>query len=89
MTEEILINLGREAVLVVIQVAGPLLLFGLVAGLTISIIQAVTQIQEATLSFIPKILGVAVAFVIFLPWIIQKLVAFTTFLLGDFRVFIQ
>lgn len=89
MSEEVLINLGREAVLLVIQVAGPLLMCGLVAGLTISILQAVTQVQEATLSFIPKIVGVAVAFVFFLPWIIQKLVRFTTVLFSDFDAFIQ
>jgi flagellar biosynthetic protein FliQ len=89
MNEEMLINIGREALMVALQVGGPLLLLGLIAGLTISILQAVTQIQEATLSFIPKILGVALAFLIFMPWMIQKLVRFTTFLLGDFRVFIQ
>jgi flagellar biosynthetic protein FliQ len=89
MSEEVLINLGREAVLLLIQVAGPLLLSGLVLGLAVSILQAVTQVQEATLSFIPKIIGVALAFVIFLPYIIQKLVRFTTFLFTDFKAFIQ
>jgi flagellar biosynthetic protein FliQ len=89
MNEQMLINVGREALMVSLQVGGPLLLLGLIAGLTVSILQAVTQIQEATLSFIPKILGVALAFLIFMPWMIQKLVRFTTYLLGDFRLFIQ
>ncbi len=89
MTEEVLINLGREAVLLMIEVAGPLLLCGLIAGLAVSILQAVTQVQEATLSFIPKIIGVSLAFIVFLPWMIQKLVSFTTFLFGDFHAFIQ
>lgn len=89
MTEEMLIQLGRDALLVSLQVAGPLLAVGLIMGLAVSVLQAVTQIQEATLSFIPKILGVALAFLLFMPWMIQKLVRFTTFLLGDFRMFIR
>ncbi len=68
---------------------GPSARGGPVMGVAISVLQAVTQIQEATLSFVPKILGVAVAFLIFMPWMIQKLVKFTTVLFGDFRVFIR
>ncbi|MCK4546023.1 MAG: flagellar biosynthesis protein FliQ [Candidatus Eisenbacteria sp.] len=89
MSEEMLIRIGQNAVMVALEVGGPLLLLGLVAGVTVSVLQAVTQIQEATLSFIPKILAVALAFLLFTPWMIQKLVQFTTFLFGDFRVFIQ
>lgn len=89
MTEEMLIHLGRDALMTALAVAGPLLAVGLVVGVAISVLQAVTQIQEATLSFVPKILGVAVAFLVFMPWMIQKLVKFTTFLLGDFRLFIR
>jgi len=89
MSEELLINLSREAVMLGLQVAGPMLLLGLIAGVTVSVLQAVTQIQEATLSFIPKILAVALALMLFMPWMIQKLVEFTTVLLGDFRMFIR
>lgn len=89
MNEEVLINLGRDALMVTLQVAGPMLLLGLIAGVAVSVLQAVTQIQEATLSFVPKILGVALGLLIFMPWMIQKLVWFTTLLLGDFRHFIH
>ena len=89
MTEETLLMLGRQSMWITLQLAGPMLLFGLVAGVTISILQAVTQIQEATLSFIPKILGVGAALLLFMPWMIQKIVHFTTFVLGDFRYFIR
>ena len=89
MSEQMLINLGRDALWTALQVAGPMLLFGLVAGLTVSVLQAVTQIQEASLSFIPKILGVSVALLIFMPWMIQKLTRFTTVLFGDFNAFIR
>ena len=59
-------------------VSAPMLLLGLIVGLAISILQAVTQVHEMTLTFIPKILAVAVALLLFLPWIITQLVDFTT-----------
>jgi len=78
MTPEYVLALGREAVSLVLLVSGPMLLFGLIVGLIISILQAVTQIHEMTLTFIPKIVAVAAALVIFLPWIITIIVDFTT-----------
>ncbi len=77
MTPEYVLALGREAVMLTLMVSGPMLLFGLIIGLGISILQAVTQIHEMTLTFIPKIVAVAIALVIFLPWIITIIVDFT------------
>ena len=77
MTPEYVLALGREAVMLTLMVSGPMLLFGLIIGLTISILQAVTQIHEMTLTFIPKIIAVALALVIFLPWMITIIVDFT------------
>ena len=68
----------RGAISVGFVLAGPILLFGLVAGLTVSIFQSVTQIQEMTLTFIPKILAVILCLILFMPWMIQKMMAFTT-----------
>ena len=59
-------------------VASPMLVLGLLVGVTISILQAVTQIQEMTLTFVPKIVAVAVGFLVFFPWILAKVVAFAT-----------
>lgn len=70
------VSIGREALMVTLLVAAPMLTFGLVIGLIISIFQAVTQINEMTLTFVPKILAVAVALLIFLPWIINQLTDF-------------
>ncbi len=72
MSPQMVVSIGREALLVMLQVAGPMLLFGLVVGLAIALFQAVTQIHEMTLTFVPKILAVAAALVIFLPWMINK-----------------
>lgn len=77
MTPQMVVSIGREALMLTLMVAGPLLLFGLVVGLVISIFQAVTQIQEMTLTFIPKILAIALALLVFLPWMISMLTDFT------------
>ncbi|MBD3297072.1 MAG: flagellar biosynthesis protein FliQ [candidate division Zixibacteria bacterium] len=78
MTVEYVLALGRDAVSMTLMLAAPMLALGLLVGVTISILQAVTQIQEMTLTFVPKIVAVAVALLVFLPWIIERLVGFTT-----------
>ena len=77
MTPQMVVSIGREALTVTMMVAGPMLLFGLIIGLIISIFQSVTQINEMTLTFVPKILGIAAALLIFLPWMINMLTDFT------------
>lgn len=71
-----LISLGQEAILITLLASAPMLVAGMVVGLTISIVQSVTQIQEITLTFVPKIVVVLVAFVLFLPWMSELLVEF-------------
>ena len=71
------ITLFRGALQTAFFLAGPILLFGLVAGLMVSIFQAVTQIHEMTLTFVPKIFAVVLSLVIFMPWMLQKLTGFT------------
>lgn len=76
MTEEFVISLGRQALLTVLLVSGPILVLGLAAGLIVSIFQATTQINEQTLTFIPKIVVVLVAVVLFGPWMHHTLIDF-------------
>ena len=76
MTPQMVISIGREALQVTLLVAAPMLGFGLLVGLVISIFQAVTQINETTLTFVPKILAVSLALLIFMPWIINTLTDF-------------
>lgn len=78
MTEDIVISLGRDAIWTTIALAGPLLLAALVVGLVVSIIQAVTQINESTLTFIPKMLAIVVVLVIMAPWMTQMITSYTT-----------
>ncbi|MEE8404965.1 MAG: flagellar biosynthesis protein FliQ [candidate division Zixibacteria bacterium] len=77
MTPQMVVSIAREALMLTLLIAGPMLMFGLVIGLVVSIFQAVTQIQEMTLTFVPKIIGIALALLIFLPWMINKLTDFT------------
>ncbi len=77
MTQELVISIGREALMLTLMVSGPMLGFGLVIGVIISIFQAVTQINEMTITFVPKIVAVAVALLLFLPWMMNSIIDFT------------
>jgi flagellar biosynthesis protein FliQ len=83
MTPQYVMSLGREAIMLTLLVSAPMLIFGMVVGLAISIVQAVTQIHEMTLTFIPKIIAVALALLIFLPWMINLIVDFTARLINS------
>jgi len=71
MTPQMVVAIGREALSVTLMISCPMLLFGLVVGVLVSIFQAITQINEMTMTFVPKILSVALALLIFLPWMIN------------------
>jgi flagellar biosynthesis protein FliQ len=71
MTPDSVINIGREAMQVMLMVAGPLLLVALGVGLIVSIFQAATQINETTLSFIPKLVGIFITLVVAGPWMLS------------------
>jgi flagellar biosynthetic protein FliQ len=77
MTPQMVVSIGREALMLTIMMAGPMLLFGLIVGIGIALFQAVTQIQEMTLTFVPKILAIALALLLFLPWMINIATDFT------------
>ena len=75
-------DLIRNALLLVLLISAPMLLIGLVVGIVISLLQAVTQIQEQTLTFIPKIAAMVGAAIILMPWIGQRLTEYTQLMLG-------
>ena len=76
MNQDTVINLATQAMTLALEIAGPILLCGLIIGLLVSIFQAVTSIQEQSLSFIPKIVAVAVLIVVLGPWMLGQLVAY-------------
>ncbi len=77
MDEAALLEVSRDAVIVVLKVGAPVMLISLIVGLIISLCQALTQIQEATLTFVPKILVVFVSLLVLAPFMLHTLVDFT------------
>ncbi len=76
------LDLGREALLMVLIVASPIMGIGLIVGLVISLLQSMTQLQEQTLSFVPKIIAMVGVALILVPWLAGQLLAYATELLG-------
>lgn len=70
-------DLAREALLVAIKLAFPVLLIGLLVGLFVSIVQAATQVQEQTLAFVPKMFAIVATLFILMPWLLSVLVEYT------------
>ncbi|PKM89932.1 MAG: flagellar biosynthetic protein FliQ [Firmicutes bacterium HGW-Firmicutes-12] len=77
MSQDFIIYIAREAVYLMLLIAGPLLGTSLLVGLIISIFQATTQIQEQTLTFVPKIALVFIMLIVFGPWMLNLLIVFT------------
>jgi flagellar biosynthetic protein FliQ len=76
MNETAVMEIGREALWVVLMTAGPIMMAGLLIGLAIALFQALTTIQEMTLTFVPKIIVIFLAIMIFLPFMMTEVVEF-------------
>ncbi|NIQ00940.1 MAG: flagellar biosynthesis protein FliQ [Nitrospinaceae bacterium] len=88
MTQQFIVDFALNSIKTTLLVSAPMLGFGLLTGLVISIFQAVTSIQELTLTFIPKILAVFLALFLFFPWIMQIMLSFTEQILLNFPSYI-
>ncbi len=77
MTDTAVLELTQRSVALALMIASPVLGFGLVVGLIVSVFQAATQIQEMTLTFVPKIIAVSTAVILFGPWMLRSIVTFT------------
>lgn len=82
MTLDVALDLSRDAFLVALLTAAPILVIGLVVGLLVSLVQSVTQLQEQTLAFVPKILAMVVAASLFMGWIADRMLEYTSGMLG-------
>jgi len=72
----LVLDLARNAMTTAIMLAAPLLGVAMLVGLVVSLLQAVTSIQEQTLSFVPKLFAVAVTFILLLSWMLQTMMRF-------------
>jgi flagellar biosynthetic protein FliQ len=83
MNEAIVIGLARQALWTAMLVGGPILAISLVIGVVVSLIQAVTQVNEMTLSYVPKLVGVFVGMLILGPWMMETMLGFSASLFAN------
>jgi flagellar biosynthetic protein FliQ len=88
-TEEAILDIARDAIYTIIICAAPLLLVSLLIGLTVSIFQTVTSIQEQTLTFVPKLLGVFAMLMLCGSWLLNNLTGFMEELWSNFSYYIS
>jgi flagellar biosynthetic protein FliQ len=89
MNENIVIDIARRAIYLVLETSAPMLLASLVIGLIVSIFQTVTSIQEQTLTFVPKLIAVFLVIMLFGGWILTTLKEYTIELFSQFSYYIH
>jgi flagellar biosynthetic protein FliQ len=77
MNDVTVIEIGREAMVVILKLSAPLMIVGMLVGLAIAFVQALTTIQETSLTFVPKIVVMLVGLVLLLPFMMTTLIDFT------------
>jgi flagellar biosynthetic protein FliQ len=85
----IIINMAREALKTALYVAGPALIVSMVVGLSVSIFQVVTSLQDQTVAFVPKVMAVMVVVVLSFPWMMRVMISFTSRMFTDFNLVVQ
>ncbi|MCM1268470.1 MAG: flagellar biosynthesis protein FliQ [Bacteroidales bacterium] len=81
--------IAEQAIFTIIKCAAPMLLVSLAVGLTVSIFQTVTSIQEQTLTFVPKVLAIFLALILMGHWIMNQMVEFMTSLWTNFNEYVR
>ena len=76
MTEQVIIDIFTQTLVLIIKVSAPMLLVSLVVGLIVSILQTITSIQEQTLTFVPKLLAIFLTLMLAGNWILTTLKEF-------------
>ncbi len=89
MNVDVVIDIARETLLVIIKTSAPMLLVSLIVGLIISIFQTITSIQEQTLTFVPKLLAIFLVIMLTGSWIFKTIVDFTYELFSNFGTYIK
>lgn len=87
--EDKVIDVMRDALIMIIKVSSPMLIVALVVGLVVSIFQTTTSIQEQTLSFAPKIVAIFLAMIVFGSWMMTNLVEYINELYHNFNLFLK
>ena len=82
------VTVARQTIWVIVKTSVPLLLVSMIVGLTISLFQTLTSIQEQTLTFVPKLLAIMIALMIMGNWLLNEIVSFMQMLWGSFGQYI-
>ena len=89
MSQNTVLEIAQNTIEIALIVSAPLLLVSLFIGLSISLFQVATSLQDVTLSFVPKIVGVGLILVIAGPWMLQKIVQYTAELFASIPEFVR
>jgi flagellar biosynthetic protein FliQ len=89
MQESDALELGRQAMLLALQLTLPVLTISLTVGVLVSLFQTVTSIQEQTLTFVPKLVVLSLALLVLGPWMLHTVVGFTSGLINSLPTFIH
>ncbi len=89
MTVDVITDIARDALFLIIKASAPVLLVSLTVGLIVSIFQTATSIQEQTLTFVPKVIGIFTAIMILGHWILNEVVVYTEELWNGFSLYIR
>ena len=89
MTEDLIMHLSQETLKTTAMLSAPLLGAALVTGLIVSVLQAVTQINEATLTFIPKMIVIGVVLMLAGPWMLDVITGFTHLLFENMTMYVR
>lgn len=89
MTEDMVMQISAETMKTMALIAGPMLIAAMVVGVIISVLQAITQINEATLTFIPKMVAIIVVLVVMAPWMLETLSNYSTEIFGNFAEWVR
>ncbi|MBC7384558.1 MAG: flagellar biosynthesis protein FliQ [Cryobacterium sp.] len=89
MTEDLVMQISGETLKTMALIAGPMLIAAMVIGVIISVLQAITQINEATLTFIPKMVAIILVLVIMAPWMLEVLSNYSTEIFGNFAEWVR
>ncbi|WP_310605454.1 flagellar biosynthesis protein FliQ [Anaerosporobacter sp.] len=89
MNVDVVIDIVREALIIIIKCSAPMLLVSLIVGLIVSIFQTITSIQEQTLTFVPKLLAIFLVIMLAGAWIFKNIVDYTNILFSNFGTYIR
>ncbi len=87
MSQDLVLTLAKDALMITLWLSGPLLLVSLVVGIFVSIAQVVTSIQDMVLSFVPRVVAVFMVFLLIFPWLMSMMIHYTGQLLGHLERF--